>query len=121
MSREEIRELRREQTAAETVLWDLLRDRRLLGLKFRRQCPISRYVADFCCKDQRLILELDGEVHEEERQASHDQNRDAYLRSLGYVILRFPNRQLFDNPSSVLQEITRTAPCLRPGLAYRKP
>jgi very-short-patch-repair endonuclease len=103
------RELRREATPAETALWKLLRHRRLHGLKFRRQFPIATFVADFCCYDLRLIVELDGDVHEEPSQAAHDANRDIFLRSLGYGILRFSNHRLFHDPESVVDELLRTA------------
>jgi very-short-patch-repair endonuclease len=61
------RQLRRNQTDAERVLWFRLRDRRLAGLKFKRQVPIDRFVVDFVCKDERLIIELDGGQHDEDR------------------------------------------------------
>jgi type I restriction enzyme R subunit len=117
--KERLRELRREQTPAEAVLWELLRDRQLLGLKFRRQCPISRYVADFCCKDPRFVVEVDGEIHQS--QLEHDRNRDAYLRFLEYGVVRFSNRQVVTTPDSVLAEIARFALSLRPSLALKRP
>ena len=84
-----VRELRAEQTAAEEALWELLRGRRFLGLKFRRQFPVESYIVDFCCYERRLVVELDGEVHTEPAQIAHDQNRDQYLRTQGFKILRF--------------------------------
>ena len=89
-----------------------LRDRRLMGLKFRRQFPIGPYVADFYCHSLRLVLELDGGVHDARHQASHDDNRNANLRALGYTVLRFTNRQVFESPQSVLAEIARVAESL---------
>ena len=103
------RELRREATPEEAAMWKLLRHRRLHGLKFRRQFPIETFVADFCCYDLRLIVELDGDVHEEPSQAAHDANRDAFLRSLGYGILRIPNHRLFHDPEGVVDELLKTA------------
>ncbi|SRR6266545_2348505 len=103
------RELRRNATQAEAAMWDLLRHRRLRGLKFRRQFPIATFVGDFCCYSQRLIVELDGNVHDEPAQAAHDENRDEYLKSRGYKILRIPNHRLFQDPESVLEEICRVA------------
>ena len=110
------RELRCQQTGAEETLWELLRGRRLLGLKFRRQFPVGPFVADFCCYDKKLIVELDGEVHSTTPQKAHDQNRDSYLVSLGYKILRFPNHLIHEDPDSLLGQIARSA-----GLAYRFP
>jgi very-short-patch-repair endonuclease len=90
-------------------MWDLLRHRRLRGLKFRRQFAIATFVADFCCYSLRLIVELDGDVHAEPAQAAHDENRDEYLGSRGYKILRIPNHRLFQDPESVLEEICQVA------------
>jgi len=108
-----VRAFRRQQTPAERQLWNLLRDRRLQGLKFRRQFPIPPFVADFCCFELKLIVELDGPVHETPHQSAHDENRDFYLQSLGYTILRFSNLQLFKTPEALLQRITAEAHRLR--------
>jgi very-short-patch-repair endonuclease len=97
--------LRRISTAAEESLWDQLRDRRLLGLKFRRQAPIGPYVADFLCHELRLVLELDGPVHAEPEQAAHDLNRDANLKALGYRVLRFTNHQVEADLDSLLETL----------------
>ena len=72
------RGLRRRQTDAERRLWARLRDRRLLGVKFARQVPIGPYVVDFCCREQKLIVELDGGQHA--AQADYDAGRTAFLR-----------------------------------------
>jgi very-short-patch-repair endonuclease len=90
-------------------MWETLRDRRLAGIKFRRQSPISIFVADFYCARLKLVVELDGEVHSDRHQAAHDENRDFYLRSLGCTILRFPNRDLFQNREAVLTQILEAA------------
>jgi len=103
------RELRRSQTPAEAALWELLRNRQLIGIKFKRQFPIGRYVADFYCHDRKLVVELDGEIHELPRQENHDQNRDTYLRSLGLRILRISNEEVFADSSQVLQKIRDAA------------
>ncbi len=100
-------------TPAERAMWDILRDRRLEGIKFRRQKTISIYVADFYCAELKLVLELDGGVHADPRQAAHDENRDSYLRSVGCTILRFPNRGLFENREAVLTRILDTVRHLR--------
>ena len=78
-------------TNAETLLWRMLRDRRLDGLKFRRQAPVGRYVADFLCEDKKLIVELDGAPHDKPEQQAHDEARDRWLRSEGYLVLRMAN------------------------------
>jgi very-short-patch-repair endonuclease len=105
--------LRAEPTPAEQAMWEILRDRRLEGIKFRRQKPISIFVADFYCPELKLVVELDGDVHADPRQAAHDENRDFYLRSVGCTILRFPNHDLFENREAVLTKILDTVRQLR--------
>ncbi|MFN3558234.1 MAG: endonuclease domain-containing protein [Brevundimonas sp.] len=82
--------MRREPAVHERKLWRLLRDRRLEGLKFRRQVVIGPYVADFVCLRHRLIVEADGPFHDAERDAV----RDAWLAAQGFRVLRFPNPQI---------------------------
>ena len=90
------RQLRRDMTDAERTLWYALRDRRLAGLKFVRQMPAGPYIADFCCRDARLIVEVDGGQHAE---SVRDLVRDAQLRRLGYRVIRFWNHEvLFELP-----------------------
>ena len=71
-------------------------------MKFYRQVPIGKYIVDFLCKDKRLIIELDGSGHLEEKQKIHDKIRDEYLKSLGYKILRIYNNEL-NNIDNVLE------------------
>jgi very-short-patch-repair endonuclease len=98
------RRLRRDQTDAERVLWFRLRDRRLNGLKFKRQVPVGKYIVDFCCADARLIVELDGGQH-----ATRDEtNRTAVVESMGYLVLRFWNNDVLKNTEGVLEEILKT-------------
>lgn len=73
------RELRRRQTPAEQLLWQLLRNRQLGGFKFRRQHPIGTFIADFFCDDARLIIEVDGAVHQEATQQQLDHQREEIL------------------------------------------
>jgi len=89
------------------VLWARLRGNQLHGLKFRRQVPIGPYVADFFCHELRLVLELDGSVHEEKAQIAHDTNRDANLNALGYRVLRFTNQQIAEDLDAVLESIAQ--------------
>jgi very-short-patch-repair endonuclease len=91
----------------------MLRNRRLDDLKFRRQFPITIFVADFCCFELKLIVEVDGGVHETPAGMAHDENRDIYLRSLGYTILRLSNQQILTAPAEALQRIKEQAHRLR--------
>ena len=100
------RKLRRNQTDAERTLWFRLRDRRLRGLKFRRQAPIDNYVGDFCCEDAHLIVELDGGQHVE--RSEEDTERTAALEARGYLVLRFWNNEVLRNIDGVLESIVNT-------------
>jgi very-short-patch-repair endonuclease len=100
------KQLRRNQTDAERVLWFRLRNRRLQGLKFKRQAPIDRYIVDFCCFDARLIIELDGGQHA--TRAVEDMNRTRILEAMGYLVLRFWNNDVLQNLEGVLDEILAT-------------
>jgi len=97
--------LRQNATPAESFAWELFRDRRFLGLKFRRQHQIGGYVVDFYCDEKKLVLELDGPVHETNARKPIDKKRDAYLKSLGLTVLRIPNQRLLDSTDQVLNEI----------------
>ncbi len=98
-------QLRREQTIAEQLLWAQLRDRRLDGHKFRRQHPVGRFIVDFCCVEQRLIVEVDGSVHREVAVAANDAERTAALVAEGYCIIRFGNAQVTDNLQDVIAQL----------------
>ena len=110
------RVLRGRETSAERLLWDALRGRQLAGLKFRRQHPIGSFVADFCCPDRRLIVELDGEIHE--TQEHRDAEREELLHAAGYHILRFSNREVLTDLSGTLARIQTTAQSLAQREAY---
>ena len=101
------RRLRRDQTDAERKLWFRLRDRRLNGMKFRRQMPIKSYVVDFCCESAHLIVELDGGQHVERRDL--DVRRTAELEAHGYMVLRFCNNDVLSNIDGVLESIVAIA------------
>ena len=103
------RELRQKQTPAEDIAWELLRDRRFEGLKFRRQHQIGNYIADFFCAEHKLDVEVDGEVHKSPGVAAKDSQRDAYLRSLGYTVLRFQNQLVVDHPEEFFSQIAAAA------------
>ncbi len=100
------RELRVNQTDAENLLWGILRDRRLLNLKFRRQYPIAPYILDFFCHEAKLAIELDGGQHLE--QKIDDDKRDAFIKAQGIKVLRFWNNDVFTNTEGVLEAIYTT-------------
>jgi len=100
------RELRARQTDAENLLWGLLRNRRLFGLKFRRQYPLRPYILDFYCHEVKLAIELDGGQHAE--RLHYDQQRTARLANQGIKILRFWNHEMLQETESVLEIIYLT-------------
>jgi very-short-patch-repair endonuclease len=101
---ERARQLRRQQTPIEALLWKRLRAGQLAGFKFRRQHPIGKFIADFCCEETKLVVEVDGDTHVDE---AYDANRTAIIQSLGYRIIRFTNREVLGNISNVLEYILK--------------
>lgn len=99
------KELRSRQTPAEIFLWERLKENKLNGRRFYRQHPIDRYIVDFYCPKRKLVIELDGGIHDEEYQKDHDTIRTTLLRSKGCRILRFRNTEIFDDIDAVLQRI----------------
>lgn len=102
---ERARELRRQQTPVEAILWDCLRNRQLEGAKFRRQHNIESYIADFYCHEARLIIELDGKIHD--LQQDRDINREQWLKQQGFTVLRFQNEQINHDLETVLNNIAQ--------------
>jgi very-short-patch-repair endonuclease len=96
------RRLRRDSTDAELKLWHRLRSRSILEFKFVRQEPIGPYIADFACRERRLIIELDGGQHADSK---HDVVRDRWLEEHGYRVLRFWNNDVMGNVEGVLETI----------------
>ena len=115
--RDRAKTMRSDETEAEHRLWQLLRAHRFAGYKFRRQVPIDFYIADFICFAQRLIVELDGGQH---AASASDAQRDAYLSSQGFRIIRIWNNDLFTNEEGVAELILsalRTPPLPNPSPA----
>jgi len=100
--------LRKNETKAEDILWEYLRARRMLGLKFRRQHPINQFIADFYCHELKLIIEVDGEVHEKNDQKAYDSARSAYLKKLGIHILRLKNKEILADLKKTLHELEKS-------------
>lgn len=99
------RALRKAQTLHEAKLWYFLRSNRFKDYKFRRQFPVGNYIVDLCCFQQRLIIELDGGQHNDAVSVSYDKQRDVFLRSQGFDVLRLWNNELDNNLGGVLDRI----------------
>ncbi len=97
--------LRKRLTTSEKILWEELRKRKLNGLKFRRQHPISRYVLDFYCHEAKLGVELDGKYHEKKSQKLYDKDRTENLEKHNIQIIRFTNEEVINSLSTVLNKI----------------
>ena len=105
---ERTRQLRREMTPQERILWGHLRDRRLNGAKFRKQMLLAGYVADFACPDARLVVEADGSQHAD--NADYDARRERPCAHLGWRTLRFWNNEINENLDGVLIAIRAALP-----------
>ena len=99
------RMLRQKSGLAEQRVWALLRSGRIDGHKFRRQHPISRYVADFACDRLKLVIEIDGGVHDRDEVVIRDHLRQTELGALGWTVLRFTNTQVLSEPELIAAAI----------------
>lgn len=103
--REFARELRQKQTETEKILWYYLRNRRLNGLKFKRQEIIDPYIVDFICYESMLIIELDGGQHNTSEKINYDKTRTTFLEKLGFRVLRYWDNEVFNHLDIVLEDI----------------
>jgi len=101
------KELRANQTQVETVLWERLRNKQLLGYKFRRQHPLYKYIADFYCHKLKYVIELDGEYHYKPEQSQYDFNRDGEMKELGILVKRIKNEQILNNLDNSIDSISK--------------
>ena len=99
------RHLRKNLTDVEQILWRHIRGRQLLECKFRRQSPIGKYIVDFVCFENRLVIELDGGQHA--RKRGYDHQRDQWLHSQGFKVIRFWNHEVIQNIEAVIQVIVK--------------
>ena len=103
--RQRAKKLRTQRTKAEAAMWNMLRDLRPLGARFRRETPIGPYIADVAWLSARVIVEVDGDSHETDAGRRHAQRRDQFLRAQGFIVLRFDNSQVLDGPDHVFLRI----------------
>jgi very-short-patch-repair endonuclease len=119
MSIERARQMRKDMPKAEAAMWSYLKTLRSDGFHFRRQVPLGRYYADFACHHAKLVIEVDGDTHYTTEGIAHDQNRDRFISSIGFRIVRYTNTDILQNMEGValhLLNLLATLP-LRPGLA----
>ena len=103
---ETARILRRRMTETENLLWEKLRARQILGLRFRRQHPIDFFIVDFYCHQARLVIEIDGEIHSQ--QADYDDGREAHIEKYDIKVIRFTNFEVINDIEKVLDKIKST-------------
>ena len=97
------KDLRKNSTDAERLLWKYLRSKTIEGFKFRRQQPIENYIVDFVCLEKRIVIEVDGGQHAVEKEK--DTERDRWLESQGFKVLRFWNNDVLTNIQGVLEMV----------------
>ena len=97
-------QLRKDMTPAEVLLWERLKGKQICGVRFRRQHPISRYIADFYCHAARLVVELDGKIHLAKKE--NDKERTKEIEELGIQIIRFKNEEVEENIDNIVDRIT---------------
>ncbi len=114
--KEKRRKLRRNQTYVEKIVWIYLRDRRLLGYKFRRQYSVDYYVIDFYCSELKLPVEIDGESHDVPEQKEYDIKRQKYLETFGIKFVRIKNDELLGNPNKAFERIENEIKVINAGL-----
>ena len=99
------KELRNNLTPAEARMWMILKGKQLFGKKFRRQHSIDHMIVDFYCPKEKLVIELDGEVHNNPISENKDELRDQKLNDYGIIVLRFENRLVFEHPEIIIKSI----------------
>lgn len=97
---------RKNPTEAEAVIWNVLRAKNL-GVRFRRQHPINDYIADFVCLSHKLVIEIDGGYHTDEKVILSDEERTSYLEKDGFTVVRFTNEQVMLDIDNVIEFIKR--------------
>ncbi len=106
--------LRKNMTLAEIILWKKLKDRRIFKVKFRRQHPINFFIVDFYCHEYKLVIETDGDIHNDIEKAEYDIGRTAELERYGIKVIRFTNEQVIHNLDLVIIEISNVISELTP-------
>jgi len=112
--------LRRESTIAERSVWEIVRNRRLLGFKFRRQHVIDGFIVDFYCPELKLVLEIDGRVHEDPENIAYDAARSAHLELRGLLVARFRNDEVCEERlRQLIRELSSRPPSPQSGEGER--
>src|SRR5215210_6247261 len=100
--------LRKQMTGSEQILWEQLRDRKLSGFKIRRQHALGSYIADFYCHEAKLVIEVDGLIHDAKEQQAYDANRTKDLKLMGITVIRFTNNEVEHSLQHILKVIAES-------------
>jgi very-short-patch-repair endonuclease len=103
-------QLRQSMTGSELILWDKLKQNKLNGYRFKAQHPIKLFIADFYCHKAKLVIEIDGEIHNIKENKEYDANRSYELEQLGLTVIRFTNSEVFNKTNWVLEQIALHLP-----------
>ena len=103
------KELRKAETEPEKILWSKLNRNQIPGLQFRRQHPINIFIGDFYCVRIKLLIEVDGSIHEIIEYKEHDQGRSEILNDFGITVIRFTNEQIIEETDSIIEQIKTIA------------
>ena len=103
------KDLRQNATVTEQLLWEQIRNKKLSGLKFRRQHPLDNYIADFYCHEKKLVIELDGKIHNRKEVKAMDANRTFMLAGLMITVIRFNNEEVINDIENVIKRIDEIA------------
>lgn len=99
------KELRNNLTLAEVIFWQNVKNKQLSGRKFRRQTSVGSFIVDFYCPEEKLVVELDGEVHFNEESIKYDEERTKFLESNGLMVIRFENQEVLSDIDNVLNKV----------------
>ena len=120
-SRPHVKNLRKNMTEAEVILWSQLRLKEQHGVHFRRQHPVGPYIADFACVAAKLIVEVDGATHSSDGEIAYDRKRDAYMIQRGWRVIRVSNNDVYKNLDNVCEMILSYSHPLRPAMRSASP
>jgi very-short-patch-repair endonuclease len=104
---ERARELRKNMTNAEKLLWGKIKKKQVAGLRFRRQHPVNKFIVDFYCHSEQLVIEVDGGIHEHRDQREYDKAREGDLENFGIKVLRFKNKEVENRIEEVVEKIKK--------------
>jgi very-short-patch-repair endonuclease len=103
-------QMRKNMTAAEQLLWENLKQNKLLGFRFKPQHPVKKFIADFYCHKAKLVVEIDGDIHNTDSIKEHDKNRSYELENLELKVIRFSNYEVINRTTWVLEQIAKHLP-----------